>query len=204
MELTEAQAESMQRIAMHCARRDTGYTSVRSGWGLLERFDTALDAVVEFVHDNGWPTGDFGDLYRSAAAAIKREAYEIDKHLRYARSHWADGPRGEDELAEHITDRIAAWEIVWQLTEKEWQAVWAVAEVMKRDGGHAEAAALVGIPISQLKNRLFAARVRCRPLWVAPGETPPSRKFTTIRPDGTRTKAGEAARTRRAQERAAA
>jgi hypothetical protein len=195
--LTDGHFESMQRIAGFCVKRWRASSPFLS---LDDMFNAALDAIVEEVAENGWPDNDTV-LFSAGRASIKRANYEVIRHLRQARAQWGETPPGEDALAERVTDRVAAWQIAWALPDHLWPVVWATAEVMKKDGTQADAAALAGMSPGEFSWRLSAARKLCRALWVAPGETPPSRKYSAIRPDGRRTKAAEAVVTRRRQER---
>lgn len=173
----------MQRIAQHCATTHPAGTPLLT---VADRFEAALDAVVEYVAEHGWPDSDFGPLFRAGHNAVTRAADETAKHL--ARGHfWARPPGNEDSLAEAVTDKVAAWQIAWALTESEWAAVWALTEVMKRDGDWRDAAALIGISDTAMATRLNMARNRARGLWIAPGETPRPR-FIASR-DGRRSKA---------------
>lgn len=166
--LGEAEFESIERIAWHCARHSRGSTPRLT---LEERYEAALNGIVERVHAEGrWPDK-VQMLFTAGSDAIWRENHERGKNLHHA-AYWL-GTHGEpDEIAEQITDRIAVHEITWLFSREQWEAVWALAEVQKRDGSIREAAALLGISDSALVNRLLYARQKARAAWVAPGETP--------------------------------
>lgn len=165
--LTETQCESMERIARHCSRTYRGSTPLLT---IDDRIEAALDGIVEYVHEHGWPRED-KDLFRAGSAAIEHAAGESVKHLTRG-NFWVRPRPNEDPLAEMVTDRIGVWQVAWSLTEKEWAALWAVAEAMKWDGSRADAAALLGVPVGRLSENLSRARRKCRAAWLAPGETP--------------------------------
>ena len=167
--LDEGRWQSMERIAQHVANTHPGRSS--SSLTTEQRFDAALDALVQYVADHGWPAGDFGDMFRAAANGVRISMYEADKHVRHW-SYWHEPPAPVDALAEAITDKIAVWEICWSLTPGQWAAVWATAEVMKYGGGRSEAAALTGKRVGAHTQLLITAREKARAAWVAAGETP--------------------------------
>lgn len=169
--LSEAQGESMMRIAQHCASTHRGQTSAMS---LTDRYEAALSGIAEYLCDHGWPDGELKPLFLAGANGITREsrARDMFRHLRHW-SYWYEPPGSADALGEKITDRIAVHQLCWAMPEDQWGAVWAVAEVMRRDGTMSDAAALLGIGTGLLSNRLTRARRTARRLWVAPDETPP-------------------------------
>lgn len=186
MDLTEAQAENMTRISWHCAR-----TSHPSAYRLTldDRQETALDGIIEYVVDNGFPN-QVNPLFRAGTAAIQLAVFRAGAPLRpRGMSYWVEPPAPQDAIAEAITDKIAVWEICWALSDIEWGAVWALAEAYRRGGGLNEAAAILGVHKVMLESRLAVARRRARSLWVAAGETPPRRMYHPNR-NGTRSRYG--------------
>ncbi len=165
--LPEGWDQSAERIAWHCARTRRGDTP---GLSLDDRHDAALDGIIELVAEHGWPA-DEGNLFRAGFAAIKREAYEHFKHVRRW-TFWYEPPGTLDPIAEKITDKLAVWQVAWELTETQWAAVWALAEVGKRGGTWRDAADLLGKSPASYRTALYEARKRCRGLWLAPDETP--------------------------------
>jgi hypothetical protein len=169
--LDAALFESMERIAMHTAR--VHYSSPRPGWGLMERYDAALDALVEFVTENGWPAND-KPLFNAAGNGINKADRERVKHIAH-RAFWVEPPGADDAIAEAVTDKIGIRQLCWAFTESEWQAVWALAEAIRRGGDYRAAAASLGLRDAVFQQRLYMARKRAFRLWVAPGETPRGR-----------------------------
>jgi hypothetical protein len=198
MMLTAAECDRLTRIAAYCAGTHPSWS--RPGFGHGEKSDAAFDAIIADLADNGWPD-EVSDLFQAGMSGINHALWNTRKDINH-RHLWLP-TSGGDELAEAITDRIGVWQLVWTLAPAEWAAVWAVAEVMQWQGDHAAAAALLGISVSALRGNLCRARERCRALWIAPGETPPVRKFTATHAGGKLSKAAMAVKTRRDQERKA-
>ncbi|HEX3956043.1 MAG TPA: hypothetical protein VHZ03_05360 [Trebonia sp.] len=198
--LDEGRWQSMERIAGRAA--SSLYSSPRPGWGHVERFDAALDAVVAYVAEYGWPDGEnFRPLFQAARNGITNASRENVKHAIFGYKFWGKPASQSDVIGERITDKIGIWQVCWGLTENEWSAVWATAEVMKWGGSRQDAAALLRIPVGQLSDRLHRARLRAYQLWICPDETPPTRKYYSVH-GGKRTKAenrrrNDAARGRR-------
>jgi hypothetical protein len=160
--------EVVQRIARTCAARGFG------GHGLNreDRYEAAYTAIVEYLCEEGWPS-DEKPLYRAGTRGISQAGAEYARHwTARAVGYWHEPPAGIDAVGEAITDRIAIHQLTWAFTEKQWEAVWALAEVMKRDGSYRDAARLLGKPEASYHAILTLARNRARALWVAPGETP--------------------------------
>lgn len=157
----------MMRIAGHCAARFRWSTPHMS---IGDRREAAMTGIADYLLEHGWP--DIAQpLFEAANAAIGREAQQTNP-LRHLRNwgYWHEPPAPADALAERITDRIGIWQVCWSLSETEWTAVWAVAEVMKTGGGLEEAAALIGVSYSCLLMRLGNARRKARELWICPGD----------------------------------
>lgn len=168
--IDEARWQSMERISQHVANTHPGRSS--SSLTTEQRFDAALDALVQHVADRGWPDGqDFGDMFRAAANGVRTSMYEADKHVRHW-AYWHEPPSPVDALAEAVTDRLATWEICWSLTPGEWASVWATAEAMRLGGGRALAASLTGKRVGAHTQLLITARAKARAAWIAAGETP--------------------------------
>jgi hypothetical protein len=165
--LSDAQGESMTRIAHHCSNTHRGVTLTRD-----ERYEAALTGIAEYLADNSWPDP-VKPLFLAGTAAINQEARERIKHIRHW-SYWYEPPGVHDSMAEQISDRVGVHQLCYALSDTQWAAIWALAEVMRRGGGIPEAAALLGIPDYTVTNRLTAARRVARRLWIAPGETPAS------------------------------
>lgn len=168
--LSDAQGESMTRIAHHCSNTHRGVTLTRD-----ERYEAALSGIAEYLTDNGWPDP-VKPLFLAGTAAISREAHERVKHLPHS-SYWHEPPGNHDAMAEQISDKIGVHQLCYALSDTQWAAVWALAEVKRRGGSISEAAALLGIPESTVTNTLTAARRLARGLWIAPGETPAWRSW---------------------------
>jgi len=158
---------SAVRIAGHTARTHPSPALLTYD----ERLDAALDAVVEYVAEHGWPEADVKDVFRAACGGIDRATYERLKHVRYRR-HWLEPSGAADALSEAVTDRVAVWQVAWALTPAQWETVWAVAEVMRRGGRYRDAAQMIGKNPATVSVLLSQARARARQLWVAPGDTP--------------------------------
>ena len=145
-----------------------------------DRREAAIDGIVAEVHENGWLAG--GEqakrLFRAAQNAIDRASDEAAKHIRWW-SYWYDAPGQADALGEAVTDKIGVHQLCYTFTDEEWSAVWALARVQAWDGAGPEAAALLQVPYPVFHRRLFKARQRARPLWVAPGDTAPSRQWVS-------------------------
>ena len=158
---------------------------VEGAWlGFPERKDAAMDEIIEEITElGGWPA-DVNVLFRAGQRGAKRAAYEARKHVVYGGFFWVGVPGPNDYLAENVTDRIAVWQIAWGLREIDWEALWALSEVMKWGGSQAEAAALVGLPLAVYQQRLLVARRRAYRLWICPDETPRGR-YRPLRRTGT-------------------
>lgn len=192
---------SVQRIAGWCAKTHWGETPLLT---LDDRYDAALDGIITHLSSHGWPGGGVKDLFRAGSAAITQAGRESVKHL-LNRGYWTVSvPAPPDAIAEFVTDKIGVRQIAWSLPEAEWHAIWALAEVMKRDGGYREAAALLGISEAAIAARLKKARVIARALWVAPGETPRGRYVSNRGPRGSSRKSRYQEWKYRADKRAAA
>ncbi|HWD76723.1 MAG TPA: hypothetical protein VG371_16425 [Solirubrobacteraceae bacterium] len=171
--LDAARWESMERMSGYIAR--THPAPARPDFGYLDKYEAALDALVEYMAERGWPDGqDFKPMMAFAGAAVNRAYHESVKHLAHA-SFWARPPANEDSLGEKITDRIGVHQLCHAFTESEWQAVWALAEAIRRGGDYRDAAASIGLGDAAFTQRLYLARKRAFQLWVAPGETPRGR-----------------------------
>ncbi len=167
MRLPEHWHEDVARIARMSASRFRG----GGMFTRAERVDLAGGGIIEHIAEHGWPA-DEKILFRAADNGIRREQREQGKHQMRG-VYWLE-PRGTaDPIGETVTDRLAVWQIVWALTDGQWAAVWAWAEVMKRDGTHEDAAALLDLGLNAFRLQLSLARKRARALWVAPGDTPP-------------------------------
>ena len=163
----------MERMSGFIAR--THPTPASPDFRYLDKYDAALDALVEFMAERGWPDGeDFKPMMAFAGAAVNRAYHESVRHLAHA-GFWTRPPGNEDSLAEKITDRIGISQLTWAFTESEWQAVWALAEAIRRGGDKRTAAASLGLGDGAFTQRLYMARKRAYQLWVAPGETPRGR-----------------------------
>jgi hypothetical protein len=165
--LTEAQAESIERIATHCAR---SHKYTMHSLPVAERREAALTGIVEEITENGYPVDPGAhQLFRSALNAIDREERENAKHLRNW-AHWIE-PRGfNNDPMDFIIERIAVWQVCWAMTDVEWSGVWALAEAYRRGGGIPMAAAILGVKEASLIGYLVMARKRARGLWIAPGD----------------------------------
>ena len=175
--------ESAQRIAWRCAATYPGAAILM----LSERYDAALDAIVEYVAEHGWPDGPLKPVFTAGTSGIGRASHEYGKHVRHA-GYWATGtPGSSDSIGEHITDKLGVHQLTHAFTDGEWAAIWALSEALKWGGGYKDAAIALGISEAATAERLRAARQRARTLWVAPGDTPtgPYR----AEPAGRRTKA---------------
>lgn len=139
-----------------------------------ERFDAALDAIVQHVHEHGWPRINLHPVFQAASNAIDRDTNRRAAHLTHG-NFWVEPPGQHDALAEAITDRIGIWQLAWSFNDTEWQCIWALSEVMKHGGDYRDAAALIGKTPSVVASHLHAARKKARARWVAPGDTPPGR-----------------------------
>ena len=166
--LSEAVWQSMERIARHVAR-----TAPATTLTFAEKYEIALDAVVKYTADYGWPEYDAGPAFRAAHVAVVLGGREKYRHLRYW-SYWSEPPGNPDKLAEDVTDRVAIHELTYVLSESEWAAVYALASVMEEGRGWRDAARLLGISDAAMAG-LSEARRKARELWIAPGETPRGR-----------------------------
>jgi hypothetical protein len=161
----------MVRMAQHVAST----TQHGSALTVAERYDAALDAIVDFVAVNGWPEDNFRDLFRDAAMGVAHAGREATKHLRYW-SYWYEPPGSEDALGEALTDRIGVHELCQAFSENEWLAVWSMAEAIRRGQPTlSTAAAIAGLTDSAFTHRLHRAQAKGRALWVAAGDTPAAR-----------------------------
>lgn len=194
--MTAEEWDRLQRVAAYAAG-----ACPSASLPFAERAGAALDAIVGELAERGWPDR-VHVLFRVAGNAVQRAEAEHRRHVRH-RYLWLRLSGGEDAIGEAVTDRVAAWQVAWSLDDDLWLVVWAMAQVMP-GGSQADAAALAGLPVDVFKARLSRARRQCRALWVAPGETPPARKYSVVKPDGRRTKASDAVKVRRRQERRAA
>ena len=184
--------DSAERIAAWSARTTRGATPWLT---IADRTDAALDAILEEIESAGWPGKGLHPLFRAAARGIAHREHEARRHLAHA-EFWLPVRGSSDGLAESVTDRLGVRQLVWALPADQWAVVWAAAETMLRDGTQADAAALAGLPVPVFKQRLSRARKTARALWISPGETPPGRKYSSIRPDGSATKAATARKVR--------
>lgn len=169
------------KIAAHCTRTMWGNRSFMSP---QERYDAALDGIIEYVADFGWPPGDLKPVYSAAARALQTARRVLPRDVRWW-SYWYDPPGMDDALGEAVTDKIAVHQLAAVLTEGERHAVWATAEVMKWGGAAEEAAALLGIHRAALSQLLLSARRKCWAAWVAPGETPRAAIYKRTHAPGT-------------------
>jgi hypothetical protein len=163
--LTDEQCAVVERIARTCSRRHRAEAPLLT---LDDRYDAALDGIIEHVHEDGWP-GTEKPLYAAGSLAITRAHRESWRHLRRW-SYWYEPPGAADALGEAITDRIAVWEIAWMLSEEQWRAVWAMGEAIRRGEGKRTAASLAGMSHTVFTEHLHRARRRCLAVWCAPGE----------------------------------
>jgi len=164
--LDEDRWRSLIRMAQHCAETWRGGTPL-AVLTYADRRELALGGMLDHLAARGWD--DDKALFRAGANAIGRAADEAGKHA--GRDWWWGDPDNPDWLAEEVTDRVAAWQIAWGLTDAEWAAVWALLEVQPSGGGWRDAARLLGIEPKALSKRLSNARARGRQLWVPPDET---------------------------------
>jgi|HubBroStandDraft_6_1064221.scaffolds.fasta_scaffold1022290_2 hypothetical protein len=164
--LPEGWEESAERIAWHCARTHRAETPLLT---LDARYEAALDGLVEYTEAHGWPA-DLKPVFRAAANAIGRAGDEAVRHITFW-SYWYPAPGTLDSLAENVTDMLGVRQLVWVLPDHEWEAIWALAEQMKRGGDWRDAARMIGVSDTCMKARLARARARCRAEWAAPGET---------------------------------
>lgn len=179
--LPDGWCESAERIAGYSASHHRG----QNRWLThQEKREAALDAIIEHVHDHGWPAPgeSFRPLFYAAANGIARANYDRHMHPRHW-SYWHPVPSEQDALAERVTDRIGVYQLLDALGDKERDAVLALAEVLKDTSIHQrkgspeptateQAAALLGVDRAVYGWRLKAARKKARSLWVAPGDTP--------------------------------
>lgn len=161
----------LERIAMKVAR--VSRVTTRPGFGLWERYDAALDAVVDWVADHGFPAphDDIKPLAAAADNAIQRAAYHLRLDFRHA-NFWLPAPGNPDHLAEDVTERLAVHQLCYEFTGAEWEAIAALAYAIGCGEDSRWAAQQIGIDPGTFKARIHAARKRARALWVAPGETP--------------------------------
>lgn len=174
-ELPDGWAESIQRIAWHCARTWRGDIS---RLGAQDRFEAALSGIIDWLIDNDWPGIDggaeetgFGALFNAGLASINHQRYEDTKHLHHA-AVWIGGPIGFDAVGEGVTDRVAVWQLLDAMSASEREGVEALAWALETGGGLEEAAAYAGISYAAMAMRLSYARARARGLWIAPGDSP--------------------------------
>jgi len=113
---------------MHTARAH--YSSPRPGWGLVERYDAALDALIEYISENPWPDTD-KPLFNAAASGITQANWERDKHVRHW-AQWVGAPSRVDAIGEAVTDKIGIHQLCWAFTTAEWQVVSALAAAIGR------------------------------------------------------------------------
>lgn len=169
--LTEAQYESMESMAKHAAR--VHYSSPMPGWGFVERYDAALDGIVEYVSNQGWPDT-HKPLFYAAASGIANAAWEWGKHKRHWAA-WVGSPSHVDAIAEAITDRIGIHQLCWAFPKGEWEVVSALAFAIGRGDDYHRAAASIGLGDAVFRARLYRARKRAFRLWIPPDEHPVGR-----------------------------
>lgn len=155
----------VRSIAVHCARKNP---SGSLSW--QQKLDAAQDGVIAYVAEHGWP-GDKSPLYKAANNNLAHEINEAKKHIRrwvlYDETHNGNS----DVLGERITDKIGVRQLIWAFPPKEWEAVWAMAQVQPW-GTYRDAAKLVDSDPATFASHLYLARKRARALWIAPYETP--------------------------------
>lgn len=169
--LTEAQYEALESMAKHAAR--VHYSSPMPGWGFVERYDAALDGIIEYIAEHGW-TEERKPLFYAAANGIADAAYEWGKHKRnWAR--WIGTPSNVDTIAEAVTDKIGIHQLSWAFPDGEWAVVCAMATAIEKGDDYHRAAASIGLGDAVFRARLYRARKRAFQLWVPPDETPVGR-----------------------------
>lgn len=166
-EVSEGWYDSIDRISWYCAKAHRAQTPLLT---LSQRHDAALDGIIEWVHQHGIPTSD-APLFRAARAAIEAEAHHSLKHLNHGH-FWVEPPGITDPIGETVTDKVAAWQIAWALTEHQWNVVYALTEAYRRGLTWHEAAAALDMKPGAYRQILMVARKKARELWVAPGDTP--------------------------------
>lgn len=172
-ELPDGWAESIQRIAWHCARTWRGDIS---RLGAQDRFEGALSGIVDWLIDNDWPgmeggEGGFGPLFNAGLAGINHLRYEEAKHLSHS-AYWIAGPANHDPVGDGVAERVGIVQLMEALRPSEFEAVHALAWALETGGGLEEAAAYAGISYAAMAMRLSYARARARGLWIAPGDSP--------------------------------
>lgn len=170
--LDEGRWQSMERIAQHVANTHPARSS--SSLTMSERFDAALNAVVQYVADFGWPESDFGDMFRFAVNSVKRDMHEVDKHLRHW-SYWHTPPAPVDALADAVAERIGVQQLCWAFSPGEWEVVSALAAAIGKGGDYHQAAASLGLSDAAFKAALYRTRKRAFQLWIPPDEHPAGR-----------------------------
>lgn len=167
--MTEAEWASLERIAQHVARTSPTTMLTRN-----QKYEVALDAVIEYAAEHGQPEPGDGAVFRAAHVAVTLAGREQFRHLRYW-SYWHEPPGNPDRLAEDVTDRVGIHQLTYALSEGEWAAVYALATAMDEGRDWRAAARMLGITDSAMASRLNAARRKARELWVAPDESPRGR-----------------------------
>jgi hypothetical protein len=168
--------ESANRIAIHCAATHPAPRYLTHA----ERIDAALDALIQHVHENGWPATELKPLFLAASNGIEHATYEHTKHIGRG-NYWVEPPGIIDPIAEAVTDKIGVRQVCYLFTLAELEAVEALAEVLKRGGTYKDAAALIGKTPSTVSSLLATARAKARQHWVAPGEHVPPGAYSTDR-----------------------
>ena len=166
MSLTAGEWASLVKMAQHCAETWHGGTPL-TVLTYADRRELALGGMLDHLGTRGWD--DDKALFRSGANAIGRAADEAGKHA--GRSWFWDRHDGPDWLAEEVTDRVAAVQVLGALTPAERAAVLAMAET----GNWRDAAGQLGLARAAMSQRLSHARARARALWIPPDETPGAR-----------------------------
>jgi hypothetical protein len=199
MTLDEGRWQSMERISVHVATTYPG----ASGLTTAEKYEVAMDALVEFVAESGWPAGDFRDMYRFANMRLAHAGREAIKHRAFA-AYWVN-PAAEP-FTDRADDRIGVNQLTHAFSDTEWEAVWSLAISIGLGEDQAAAGRRIGISYAAMAQRLHQARRHAYGLWVSPGDTPFVQwRANRRRTGGTEHKAARAkyARDGRARRRAA-
>jgi len=149
-----------------------------------ERIEAAMDGIILALAEAMQPITR-RELENAGLASISAtydgivRAHSLSSGGRTGSRHavWWHGhhPGNTASFTDAVDEKIAIWQSVWSLSDTEWQALWAAADVMRFGGTLADAAARLGIEKAAFSKRLNSARGKIRASWVCPGEHPTGR-----------------------------
>jgi len=179
---TMADVDTLTRRAYNKAKNGAGIIAI------VDRWEAAWFGIVEHLYAvDERPEPD--ELVKAGAHAVREAAREcLQSHgLReggnqrgsHFERYWRSVNASEDDFTERLAERLALPQVLGQLTDKEYEAISALAV----HGSNVRAAAALGVGTAAQTGNVLRARRKILEAWFSP-ETP--RQFAHKSPDACR------------------